>query len=180
MPQHSAFRRQSRRMALGGVMAALTVVILCLGGLIPLATFACPLLAMACLIPVVCRYGAGTALTVYAGAGFLSLFLCADKELAFLYAFLGWYPAFRPRLERLSSKAVKAAVKCLLFSLAMTAMYLLLIYLFRMEAIAAEFAEYSGIAAAGLLVLGNVTFLLFDRAFGQLTKLYRWKFLKKG
>ena len=178
MPQRSTFRQQSRRMALGGVMAALTVVILSLGSLIPLATFVSPLLAMVCLIPLVCRYGPGTALTVYAGAGILSLFLCADKELAFLYVFLGWYPALRPRLERLSSKAIKAAIKCVLFSAAMVAMYLLLIYLFRMEAVAAEFAEYSALAVAGLLVLGNVTFLLFDRALGQLMRLYRWKFMK--
>ena len=178
MPQRSTFRQQSRRMALGGVMAALTVVILSLGSLIPLATFVSPLLAMVCLIPLVCRYGPGTALTVYAGAGILSLFLCADKELAFLYVFLGWYPALRPRLERLPSKVIKAAIKCVLFSAAMVAMYLLLIYLFRMEAVAAEFAEYSALAAAGLLVLGNVTFLLFDRALGQLMRLYRWRFMK--
>ena len=107
MPQRSTFRQQSRRMALGGAMAALTVVILSLGSLVPLATFACPLLAMVCLIPLVCRYGPGAALTVYAGAGILSLFLCADKELAFLYAFLGWYPALRPRLERLASKLLR-------------------------------------------------------------------------
>lgn len=178
MPQRSTFRQQSRRMALGGVMAALTVVILSLGSLIPLATFVSPLLAMVCLIPLVCRYGPGTALTVYAGAGILSLFLCADKELAFLYVFLGWYPALRPRLERLPSKVIKAAIKCVLFSAAMVAMYLLLIYLFRMEAVAAEFAEYSALAVAGLLALGNVTFLLFDRALGQLMRLYRWKFMK--
>ena len=143
-----------------------------------MATFVSPLLAMVCLIPLVCRYGPGTALTVYAGAGILSLFLCADKELAFLYVFLGWYPALRPRLERLPSKVIKAAIKCVLFSAAMVAMYLLLIYLFRMEAVAAEFAEYSALAAAGLLVLGNVTFLLFDRALGQLMRLYRWRFMK--
>lgn len=178
MPQRSTFRQQSRRMALGGVMAALTVVILSLGSLIPLATFVSPLLAMVCLIPLVCRYGPGTALTVYAGAGILSLFLCADKELAFLYVFLGWYPALRPRLERLSPKVIKAAIKCVLFSAAMVAMYLLLIYLFRMEAVAAEFAEYSALAVAGLLVLGNATFLLFDRALGQLMRLYRWRFMK--
>ena len=69
------------------------------------------------------------------------------------------------------------AVKCLLFSAAMAAMYLLLIFFFRLEAVAADFAEYSALAAAGLL--GNVTFLLFDRALGQLMRLYRWRFLKK-
>ena len=92
---------------------------------------------------------------------------------------MGWYPALRPRLEGLASKLLRTAVKCLLFSAAMAAMYLLLIFFFRLEAVAADFAEYSALAAAGLLALGNVTFLLFDRALGQLMRLYRWRFLKK-
>ena len=32
----------AKNMALGGVMAALAVVIMCMGGLIPLATYVCP------------------------------------------------------------------------------------------------------------------------------------------
>ena len=173
------FRRRSRRAALCGLLAALALVLLSLGSVIPLATFAAPLLAMVCLIPVLCEYGGRTALLVYAAVSCLALLLCADREAALLYLFLGWYPALRPRLEGLASKLLRTAVKCLLFSAAMAAMYLLLIFFFRLEAVAADFAEYSALAAAGLLALGNVTFLLFDRALGQLMRLYRWRFLKK-
>ena len=42
----------SRRMALCGMLTALAVVILLLGGLLPLATFCAPVLAMAALLPV--------------------------------------------------------------------------------------------------------------------------------
>ena len=58
-------------------------------------------------------------------------------------------------------------------------MYLLLLYLFRLEALVEEFAGYTFWAAAGLLVLGNVTFLLMDRMLRQLTMLYRCKRKKK-
>ena len=108
-------RRQSRKAALCGMMAALTVVILCLGGMIPLATFACPILAMLCLIPAVCEYGPGTALILYGAASILALLLGPDKEIALLYAFLGWYPALRPRLDSIP-KAVGWLVKCGLFA----------------------------------------------------------------
>lgn len=165
-------QKQSRRIALCGLMTALAAVILSLGGLIPFATFACPLLAMACLLPVVDEYGSGAALLSYAAAAGLGLMLCPDREAALLYAFLGWYPSLRPRLEGLS-RPLRLLVKCGLFSLAVTAMYLLILYLFRLEAVVEEFAAYSAWMTAGLLVMGNAVFLLFDRALGTLTLLLR-------
>ena len=167
MNTHDQFRQQSRRLALCGLLAALSVVLLSLGSIIPLATFACPMLAMVCLLPVVGTYGPGTSLLVYAAVSVLSLLLCADKELACFYLFLGWYPALRPQLAGLP-RALGAAVKCGLFTAAMAVMYLLLLSLFQMEAVAAEFAEYSIPMIAGLLALGNITFLLFDRALSIL------------
>ena len=174
MEQHSQSHRQSRKTALCGMMAALSVVILCLGGLIPLATFACPMLAMLCLIPAVCGYGLGTSLLLYGAAAILGLLLCPDKEIAFLYAFLGWYPAVRAKLDRLP-KAARWLVKCGLFSAAMLVMYALLLKLFRLEAVMEEFAEYSAAMTVALLILGNVTFLVFDLALARLTMLYQKK-----
>lgn len=174
MKMHRFLQRQSRQAALCGLLAALSVVILSLGSMIPLATFACPMLAMVCLLPVVDAYGARASLLVYAAVAVLAVLLCADKETAFFYVFLGWYPALRPRLERLP-KLLRVFVKCGLFTAAMTAMYALLLFLFRMEAVTAEFASYTALALAGLLLLGNVTFLLFDRALGILAMVFRRK-----
>lgn len=165
-------RRHSRRVALCGLLAALAVVLLSLGSLIPLATFACPLLAMVCLLPALWEYGAGTALLLYAGTACLALLLCADKELALFYCFLGWYPAFRGRLARLPRPA-RAVVKCALFVVAMAAMYGLILSVFRLEAVVMEFSAYSAAGVLGLLALGTAVFLLFDRALEHLTALYR-------
>ena len=131
MGRHDQTHRQSRKAALCGVMAALSVVILCLGGMIPLATFACPMLAMLCLIPIVCEYGAGTAMLLYGAASILALLLGPDKEIALLYVFLGWYPGIRSQLE-IVPRHVRWVVKCALFTLAVTVMYALLLHLFRL------------------------------------------------
>ncbi len=42
----------AKELALGGVFTALGVVFLCLGGIVPLALYACPILASAVLLPV--------------------------------------------------------------------------------------------------------------------------------
>ena len=75
-------RNNSRRMALCGMMAALAVTIMLLGGVIPLATFCCPALAGLALIPVLMEAGKKWTLMVYAAAAVLSLLLGPDKEAA--------------------------------------------------------------------------------------------------
>ena len=174
MERHDQAHRQSRKAALCGLMAALSVVILCLGGMIPLATFACPMLAMLCLIPAVCEYGAGTAMLLYGAASILALLLGPDKEIALLYVFLGWYPGVRPRLAVIP-RPVRWAAKCSLFTLAVIAMYALILYLFRLEAVVEEFAGYSTAMVLALMVLGNITFLVFDQLLDRMICAYRKK-----
>ena len=174
MERHDQTHRQSRKAALCGMMAALSVVILCLVGVIPLATFACPMLAMLCLLPAVCEYGLGTALLLYGAVSVLALLLGPDKEIVLLYVFLGSYPGVRPRLEPIP-RPVRWVVKCALFTLAVTAMYALVLRLFRLEAVVEEFAEYSTAMMLALLALGNVTFLAFDQVLSRLTHAYQKK-----
>ena len=175
MASHSNFRRQSRKMALCGMMTALSAAVLSTGSLIPFATFAIPMLAMLCLLPILHDWGAKYALMVYAAAAVLALMLCADKELALFYAFLGWYPAVRPRMAPLP-RPVRILLKCAMFTLAMAVMYLLIIFLFQMEAVAEEFAGYSTLMLALLVVLGNTSFLLLDVLLLRMSILYaRWR-----
>ena len=97
-------RPQARRTALCGVLAALSVVLLMLGGLIPAALYACPILAMAALLPIREIFGRGAALTTYAAVSILAILLVTDKELALLYAFFGHMQA----LQRLSWKLLQS------------------------------------------------------------------------
>ena len=50
----------ARSIALGGILGAVAIVIMCLGGLIPVATFVCPILCMLLLVVVSAIFYIGT------------------------------------------------------------------------------------------------------------------------
>lgn len=168
-------RTKTRVLALGAVLCALAVVVMMLGGMIPAATFCCPILAGFILIPVLFEGGAGMALCAYGAAAILSLLLGPDKEAAMLYALLGWYPALRPRLQRLP-KPLRWAVKLALFNAAVAVAYALLLYVLGLDALRAELAGMGRAMLIVTLLLGNAVFLLFDFTLPRVTLLYQYRF----
>ena len=145
--------------ALGGVLAALAVVIMCLGTLIPVATYICP---MACILlgqVVLKTCGVRNGWAWYASVAVLSLLLSSDKEAAAVFAALGYYPMVKPRLER---TRLPWLWKGLLFNAVILALYWLLIHLLGMDALAEEFAEAGAVMTAVMLLLGNAVFFLLD------------------
>lgn len=155
------------RLALGGVMAALAVVIMSLGGLIPVATFACPVLCMVLLSFVTKLCGSRIGWAWYGAVAILSLLLGPDKEAAAVFAFLGYYPIIKPRLDKMKLGLV---LKALLFNGAILLMYWLLIHLFGMAQLVAEYQEMGMIMTVITLALGNFTFFLLDNTLTRLSK----------
>ena len=160
---------KSRRMALSGVLCALAVVLLTLGGVVPLATFCAPLLAMAVLLPVLEEYGSRYAAAAWLAVSLLALAVDPDREAALVYLCFGWYPLLRPRVAGLRSRAVRTAVK-----LAVCTAVCLVLYgvIWRVLGLPRD-PDASGVFGAVLLVLANVVFLLADRALERLTVLWR-------
>lgn len=146
--------------AFGGVMAALAVVIMSLGGMIPAATYVSPMLCAIILQLVMISCGERIAWAWYGAVGILGILLSPDKEAAAVFAFLGYYPIVKPKLER---KKMSWLWKVLLFNFSVGVMYYLLLKVFGMEELNAEFAEMGAVMFALLLFLGNVTFFLLDR-----------------
>ena len=164
--------RKSRKMALTGMLCALAVVIMMLGGVIPLATFCCPALAGLMLIPVFVVCGEKLSWCAYAAIAALSLILCPDKEAALLLAFIGYYPILRWRLDQLRSGFVRVIAKLGVFNLAVVAMYALSILVLQMDQILREYQEMGLALTAACLLVGNVTLLLYDRLIAIMTALY--------
>ena len=156
-------RANARNMALGGVLAALACVIMCLGGLIPVATYVCPMLCALLLQAVFRLCGRRTAWAWYGVVAILSVLLGPDKEAAAVIVFLGYYPILKPKMDTLR---LGWLWKLLLFNVAGCIMYALLILVFGMAQLAAEFRELGGIMLAVMLVLANVTFFLLDALLG--------------
>jgi len=96
----------------------------------------------------------------YGAVAILGTLLGPDKEAAAVFVFLGYYPILKPKLDRLPAKWFW---KGLLFNAAILVMYWLLMHLFGMDQIAAEFEEMGTVMMLLTLALGNVTFFLLDR-----------------
>ena len=159
-----ARRNSAADVALGGVFAALAVVILCMGTLIPVATFLCPMLCMLLLKVVLTRCGIRIGWAWYGAVAILGILLAPDKEAAAVFAFLGCYPIIKPKMDTLPAKGLW---KLLYFNAVILAMYWLLMHLFGMAQIAEEFAELGAVMTLVTLLLGNVTFVLLDRLLGM-------------
>ena len=164
--------KKSRQMALTGMLCALAVVLMMLGGVIPLATFCCPALAGLMLIPVFVECGEKLSWCAYAAVAALSLILCPDKEAALLLAFIGYYPILRWRLDQLRSSLLRVVAKLGVFNLAVLAMYALSILVLQMDQILREYQEMGLALTVACLLVGNVTLLLYDRLIAIMTALY--------
>ncbi len=172
--QIKASMTKTKQIALGGILAALAVVLLTLGGVIPVGTYVAPMLASLPLIVLLSELPRGLCVGWYAVVAVLGATLCPDKETAFVFVFLGWYPVARPALDRLP-RLPRIVCKLLVFNLAVAALYALLILVFRLEALVNEAKETGLALLLGLLALGNLTFLLYDVLLKRLTLIYQKK-----
>lgn len=166
-------KRQSRDLAFAGMFSALGALLLCFGGIIPLSTYACPVLASLAVAAVDEECGARWGWSCYAVVAALALLLSPDKEAALLFAFLGYYPMARPRLDALRPAALRLLAKLLLCAAAAGAMYALIIWVFRLETVVEELRATAPWILALTAALGLVTFLVYDLALARLTALYR-------
>ena len=89
---------KSGKIALGGLLTALGVVLMFLTGLIPIGTYALPAIAGVLLIVAVIEIGAKWAWMIYAAVAVLSLLFAADKEAALLFVLLTFCSFRRIRL----------------------------------------------------------------------------------
>lgn len=152
---------KSYPVALGGVLAALAIVVMTLGGMIPFATYVCPVLCSLLLFLVLRFCGERIGWAWYFAVMILSLLLGPDKEAAAVFAALGYYPILKPKVDR---SRFRFLWKVLLFNAVTLLLYVSLIYLFGMQYIATEFQELGHIGLIIMAVLGNVTFFMLDKA----------------
>ena len=152
------------RMALGGVLAALAVVIMSLGGLIPIATYVSPMLCAVLLQVVLLSCGHRVAWAWYGAVAILAALLSPDKEASAVFVFLGYYPIVKPKLDKSRPAWLW---KGLLFNISIGVMYFLLLQVFGMAQLGEEFSEFGLGMLAVLLLMGNITFFLLDRLLGM-------------
>ena len=162
----------AKELALGGMFTALGVVLLCLGGVVPLALYACPILASAVLLPVRERCRKQVAWSCYAAIALLGTLLGPDKEASMLFVFLGYYP-LDLKLDAVHSRALRLSIKLLLAVFAVGADYLFLLFVLRLDAVTQELAGTAPALLWATCALGLALFFLYDLTLSRLTVLYR-------
>lgn len=175
---------KSTQVAIGGVAAALCLLLMFCTGLVPFATYALPALSGVVLVAVVAEMGWRTAMVVYAAVALLSLGIVPDREAAMLFIFFfGYYPVIKGLLERLPTKILQIAVKFVLFNVAIVLSYLVIIYVLGIPDILESFGDFGRYSALVLLGMGNVVFWVYDFALSNIVIVYhQWfrpRFLRK-
>lgn len=155
----------AKTVALGGVLAALAVVIFSLGGLIPVATYICPILCALLLHTVLVLCGKRIAWAWYGMVSVLALLLSPDKEAALVFLFLGEYPILKPIFDR---SRFPVLWKLLLFNAAITVLYGILLFIIGMDAFLQDYRELGIAGMLVMLALGNATFFLLDNLLGRI------------
>ena len=147
--------KDTKRISAGAMMAAVCVVIMLLGAVIDLGTYAAALLAGVAIIPYGQKYGRKYQLMVFAVSAVLSFMLVPNIEQNLMYlGFYGWYPALWPSLEKLPRMS-RIVLKLIIFNVLFISIELLV-----MLVLVPEFME--SILFIIFIITANVTFLAYD------------------
>ena len=172
-------KKQTKKIALCGVLGALAVTILMMGFLFPFATYACPALAACLLLIVVYEYGVKTALTMYTAVSALALMLVPDQELVFMFIFVfGLYTVIKIPLDRKLGKKIGLAAKFVYINIALVVSYSILLFIFPVAAVVNEFSGYSAGFVALLFAMFWLVFFMYDKASERVLVIYIRKFRK--
>ncbi len=177
MSKRSSSHEASRRIALCGMAVALSVTLMLTSSIIPVMTYAAPMLGGLLLIPVELEYDRRTAYITFLATALLTMVLGFNKELALFYLFFGCYPVLKWRIERVrGSKYLRFGLKILYFTVALALMYLGLILLMGAAAVLSEFQELGIFMTAGFFLLMILCLMLFDHLLTPVTLLYVTRF----
>ena len=165
-------RQTSSMMAFCGMMVALACVMMFTGGLVPVLTYCAPMVAGVILLPVLLEYGKKPAWTAYAAVSLITLFAGIDKEAAFFFLFLGYYPIVKWSIDRIGSKPARVLIKLLVFNLSIAVMYAMLAFVLHMDALVEDFSQMGAALLIAFVVLMNVCLLLYDRLLSPLVVIY--------
>lgn len=168
--------KNSKIIAYSGVATALSVVMLFLGSIFWVLGYTMPLVASLVMIILLDSISQKSALLTFISTSIISFILLNDKECVLLYVlFFGYYPLIRDKINDIKPKFLSYLLKFITFNAAMVLTQVLCVYVFGIP-----FDDMLGKWGIVLFVLClNLVFVVFDKLYTLLLKLYRIKLKKK-
>ena len=166
-------------LSLCSLMTALGTVVMLSSGLIPILTYTSPLIASFMLIPVIYEFGRKQAWMTWGVTSMLSLLICSDREAAFFYLFLGYYPILKNILNRFTLKTTRTVAKLAVFTLGILSLFLILTFVLGLEDMRDEL-----LINAVIYLMLIAVMMIFDRALDYMLLFYerrlRKRLIRKG
>lgn len=168
--------RQSSKIALGGIIAALSVVLMLLTA-IPSMTFVLPAIAGVLLMIMVVEVSKGWAFMVFVAVSLISVFIVPDRMASVMYIlFFGYYPVLKALMESKLPRTVEVILKFVVFNVSIVAAYFLLTFVMGTPMLDLEFWQEKGIPTGVLIavaiIFADVVFLVYDLALSKLVDMY--------
>ena len=167
----SSISSKSSSIALGGILAAVSLLLLWLAGLAPSGRVG--LTAVAGLAPVVGVLASGHAAgyLCWAGAGLLGLILVPDKGIPVLFLlFFGIYPVVKGRIESMRRLAAEWPLKLAFFNAALSVLWFLLRGL-----VLPNPPSWLGDSSLILYIAGNAAFVMYDIGLSKIIAMLMYR-----
>ena len=100
----------------------------------------------------------------------LSLLLCTERDAAFIFLFIGYYPIIKPRIEKIESRSFRIIVKLAVF---VSATFLVFIILRLIMGARAEGIIVYAVILICMFFIAAMFF--FDRAYGTVAQVWEEK-----
>lgn len=172
--------KNTKKIALCGVVGALSITLLLMGSIIPMATYACPALAAILILPIVYEYKEKTAFTMYLSVSILSTILIPEKEFVMMYVFVfGLYTVFKFKADKVKPKILQFILKGLYAIISTVICYSILLFIFPSPILTSELSEATSWIIIAFFILFTLTFILYDFSATVMFRLYYYKFRKR-
>lgn len=167
-------QKKTYPVALGGMTAALSLIVMAMSRVIPYSEQALPAIAGVFLLAMVMEAGPAWSLLVYLSVSLLSLFFAVQNGAAVYYiVFFGPYPILKNYIEHLHGKPLQWVLKVVYFNLSAVVVYYATVFLL---SLGNGFLKY-GLPIA--LVAVNIILVIYDIALTRLVVWYVCRIRKK-
>lgn len=154
---------KNSKITLCGVVSALCIALMFLNVIIPIMGYTIPAVAGVLLLFVLIETSASWAFMSYVTVSCLSILLLPEKSSALLFILLlGYYPLIKFYIDKCKIKILNLLIKFLIFNA--TAILYFIIATKILKIPAEEFQAFGISITWLLLLLGNITFFLYDFA----------------
>lgn len=162
---------QSMKVAFGGIITALSVLLMFFSGIIPATEYALPIIAGVLLIPVYLEMGRKWAFPVFIAVSIVSFLIVPSKEPPVMYTlFFGYYPLVKEIIEKIKPKFISFAVKLIFYNFMTIAAVIIVAKVFGIPFV--EDSEFGRFTIPIFLVLSNFVFVVYDLCLVRVVNLY--------